>query len=79
MVAIVSGLNAATVRGLRQSWKHVDIRLMRKLNDCEAMIDPGKNFTDYRRLLAVTSPPCVPYFGRLSPFVTVCLILTTVL
>jgi RasGEF domain len=70
MVAIVSGLNAPTVRALNRSWKLVDIQHVKRLNDCEGMIDPGKNFTKYRRLLAMTSPPCVPYLGTLQPFAT---------
>jgi son of sevenless-like protein len=78
MVAIVSGLNAPAVRAVDRSLKLVDIRHVKHLNDCEGMIDPGKNFTKYRRLLAMTSPPCVPYFGTLLPFVTVCVFLTTV-
>jgi hypothetical protein len=42
------------------------------------MIDPGKNFTKYRQLLAMTPPPCVPYFGMLLLF-TVRVFLTTAL
>ena len=65
MVAIVSALSAVAVHGLKRTWEHVPTRFMRQLNDCEAIFDPSKNFTNYRRVLATTSPPCVPYFGRI--------------
>ncbi|KIM74477.1 hypothetical protein PILCRDRAFT_702747 [Piloderma croceum F 1598] len=67
MVAIVSALSTIPVRGLKRAWEHVPTRFMRQLNSCEAVFDPNKNFTTYRRVLGVTSPPCVPYFGRIMP------------
>jgi len=64
MVAIVSALNIVRVRGLKHTWENVPARFMRQLTECEAMFDPPKKFTTYRRVLGATSPPCVPYFGR---------------
>src|ERR1700691_1247677 len=70
MVAIIMGLNAAPVRRLRRSWGLVSARYLAQLNVCEAIIDPYKNFNNYRQALATISPPCVPYIGQssLHPF-----------
>lgn len=64
MVAIVSGLSAVPVHRLRRSWELVNGRFMGQLTACEAIIDPNKNFTNYRQLLRSIFPPCVPYIGE---------------
>jgi len=63
MFAIIAGLNAAPVRRLRRSWEPVSARYLARLNICEAIIDPHRNFANYRQTLATISPPCVPYLG----------------
>jgi len=63
MVAIISGLNAVPVRRLKRTWELVNARFLGQLNACEAIIDPNRNFTNYRKLLAAIFPPCVPYIG----------------
>jgi son of sevenless len=64
MVSIIAGLNAATVRRLKRSWDLVTPRYLIKFNTCEAIIDPHRNFKNYRHTLANISPPCVPYIGE---------------
>jgi son of sevenless-like protein len=64
MVAIIAGLNAAPVRRLKCSWDVVNARHLRTLDTCEVMIDPHRNFKNYRTVLAAISPPCVPYIGK---------------
>jgi len=63
MVAIVSGLSAVPVRRLKRSWEQVNVNFMGQLYACEAVIDPNRNFTNYRQLLKTIFPPCVPYIG----------------
>lgn len=63
MVAIISGLNAVPVRRLKRTWELVNGRYIGLLTVCEAIIDPNKNFTNYRQLLTSIFPPCVPYIG----------------
>lgn len=64
MVSIIAGLNAATVRRLKRSWDLVTPQFLITFNACEAIIDPHRNFKNYRHTLAIISPPCVPYIGE---------------
>lgn len=64
MVAIISGLNAVPVRRLKRTWELVNARFLSQLNVCESIIDPNRNFTNYRSLLGRIFPPCVPYIGQ---------------
>ncbi|EMD39992.1 hypothetical protein CERSUDRAFT_112236 [Gelatoporia subvermispora B] len=63
MTAIVSGLNTPPIRRLKRTWEQVNARFMSQLRQCEATIDTGKNFNNYRSILARISPPCVPFIG----------------
>jgi son of sevenless-like protein len=63
MVAIVLGLTATPICRLKQSWKLVNAQLLGKLVACEAMIDPHRNFINYRNILEAVTSPCVPYIG----------------
>jgi len=63
MMSILSGLNATPVRRLRRSWEQVNSKLMAQMRACESIIDPNRNFTNYRRLFGTITPPCVPYVG----------------
>jgi hypothetical protein len=64
MAAIISGLTAVPVRRLKRTWDLVPAQFHMQLGGCEVMIDPNRNFMNYRNVLAKTSPPCVPYIGE---------------
>ena len=72
MTSIIAGLNAAPVRRLKRSWEQVNVRFMVKLGTCETLVDPGRNFKNYRHMLANISPPCVPYVGVYFSFLSGC-------
>ncbi|KZP01331.1 ras GEF, partial [Calocera viscosa TUFC12733] len=63
MAALTAGLNGPPIRRLRRSWEQVHQRANATLADLEKTIDSGRNFAEYRRLLATIDPPCVPFFG----------------
>ncbi|EJU03215.1 ras GEF [Dacryopinax primogenitus] len=63
MAALVAGLNCPPIRRLRRSWEQVHQRANAVLADLEKTIDSGRNFAEYRRLLATIDLPCVPFFG----------------
>ncbi|KZT56335.1 ras GEF [Calocera cornea HHB12733] len=63
MAALTAGLNGPPIRRLRRSWEQVHTRANDTLADLEKTIDSGRNFAEYRRLLATIDPPCVPFFG----------------
>ncbi|OCH91881.1 ras GEF [Obba rivulosa] len=63
MTAIVSGLNTPPIRRLKRTWEQVSARFLSQLKSCESTIDTGKNFNNYRSILARISPPCVPFIG----------------
>ncbi|KAG2010086.1 cell division control protein 25 [Coprinopsis cinerea AmutBmut pab1-1] len=63
MVAIISGLSSPPIRRLKQTWEHVNQRSMKELAACEGIIDSNKNFSNYRKLMASMTPPCIPFIG----------------
>jgi len=63
MVAIISGLNSPPIVRLKRSWEQVNARHMSQLENCEFIINSGKNFNSYRSILAKVVPPCVPFIG----------------
>ncbi|VDB85607.1 unnamed protein product [Peniophora sp. CBMAI 1063] len=63
MIAIVSGLSSPPVRRLSRTWDQIIPKHTSMLSACEMTIDSGKEFSNYRRLLQRTEPPCVPFIG----------------
>jgi RasGEF domain len=53
---IIAGLNAAPICRLERSWEIVTGRFRRQLGTCEALVDPGRNFENYRHTLVNISP-----------------------
>ena len=70
MASIIAGLNAAPIRRLEVSWTLINTRFMKRLGACEMLIHPDKHFKNYRHMLATISPPCVPYVGEYSSFLS---------
>jgi hypothetical protein len=56
MTSIVTGLNAAPVHQLKRSWELVSAQYMGQLTACKTLVDPGRNFKNYRHILANISP-----------------------
>ncbi|CAE6434570.1 unnamed protein product, partial [Rhizoctonia solani] len=63
MAALVAGLNSPPIRRLKRTWDLVPAKLTAILDDLEATLDSGRNFTVYKQKLKATDSPCVPIFG----------------
>lgn len=78
MFAIVSGLGHGAVYRLRASWEKLPSKYQRLFNDLEKLMDPSRNMSQYRQLVASeqTQPPIVSveYFDYCPFFFTIDLI-----
>ncbi|XP_046742541.1 rap guanine nucleotide exchange factor 6-like isoform X7 [Diprion similis] len=64
MFAIVSGLGHAAVGRLRATWEKLPTKYQRLFNDLEKLMDPSRNMSQYRQLIASeqTQPPIIPFY-----------------
>jgi CRP-like cAMP-binding protein len=60
--ALMSGLNAAVVQGLRSTWEKVPTKHKRIKEELEIFFDPSRNMARYRTVIKAASPPFVPLF-----------------
>ncbi|KAK9449913.1 ras guanine nucleotide exchange factor domain-containing protein [Limtongia smithiae] len=63
MTAILSGLYSATIHRLNKTWELVPHKFQVQLDSLNRLIDSTRNFGEYRAMLHLISPPCVPFFG----------------
>eukprot|EP01094_Clydonella_sp_ATCC50884_P017153 TRINITY_DN2930_c0_g1_i4.p1 TRINITY_DN2930_c0_g1~~TRINITY_DN2930_c0_g1_i4.p1 ORF type:complete len:663 (-),score=176.22 TRINITY_DN2930_c0_g1_i4:230-2110(-) len=62
-MAILSGLNQASVHRLRWTRKELPPRSVQTLAELEETLSSNNAFKVYREVLASTNPPCIPYLG----------------
>lgn len=64
MFAIVSGLGHGAVSRLRASWEKLPSKYQRLFSDLQELMDPSRNMSKYRQLVASeqTQPPIVSFF-----------------
>ncbi|KAL1915665.1 uncharacterized protein VTP21DRAFT_6424 [Calcarisporiella thermophila] len=62
-VAIVAALDSSAVFRLRRTWELVNQRTQQTLQMLKRRMNSAKNFAEYRELLRVSEPPCVPFLG----------------
>ncbi|KAK9460246.1 ras guanine nucleotide exchange factor domain-containing protein [Lipomyces oligophaga] len=63
MTAIISGLRSATIHRLVKTWELVPQKVQIQLENLTRVMDSSRNFGEYRAMLHLISPPCVPFFG----------------
>jgi len=61
--AIASGLMYRAVSRMKQSWEKLSQKTQRNFKELEALMDPSRNMSKYRTLLAecMHNPPLIPY------------------
>ncbi|GAO45812.1 ras GEF [Saitoella complicata NRRL Y-17804] len=63
LTAIISGLNSAPIHRLKRTWEMVNARMLQTLESLNKVMNSTKNFSEYREMLHVVNPPCVPFLG----------------
>ncbi|CAE6443839.1 unnamed protein product [Rhizoctonia solani] len=63
MAALIAGLNSPPIRRLKRTWDSVPAKFTAILDDVEATLDSGRNFTAYKQRLKTVDAPCVPFLG----------------
>ncbi|KAK7203328.1 ras guanine nucleotide exchange factor domain-containing protein [Myxozyma melibiosi] len=63
MTAIISSLYSATIHRLIKTWDILPQKYHVMLENLYRLIDSSRNFGEYRTMLHLISPPCVPFFG----------------
>ncbi|CAE6472373.1 unnamed protein product [Rhizoctonia solani] len=63
MAALIAGLNSPPIRRLKRTWDSVPAKFTAILDDVEATLDSGRNFTAYKQRLKTIDAPCVPFLG----------------
>ncbi|CAE6501866.1 unnamed protein product [Rhizoctonia solani] len=63
MAALIAGLNSPPIRRLKRTWDSVPAKFTAILDDVEATLDSGRNFTAYKQRLKSVDSPCVPFLG----------------
>ncbi|KAI8592856.1 ras guanine nucleotide exchange factor domain-containing protein [Geranomyces variabilis] len=61
MYALIAGLNMPPVQRLKKSWEALPDKTKKTYAELEKIQDPSRNMKNYRDLLAVASPPIVPF------------------
>jgi hypothetical protein len=60
-LAVIAGLNSASVHRLTWTWAEVPRSAVTSFQDLSQKLSANKNYSLYRELLASANPPCIPY------------------
>ncbi|KAG4304720.1 hypothetical protein PORY_001773 [Pneumocystis oryctolagi] len=63
VTSIISGINSAPIHRLKRTWELVSKKTINIFDSLNKIMDSAKNFSEYRELLHVINPPCVPFLG----------------
>jgi len=63
LMAILAGLTSTPIHRLKVTWELMPNKVVTLYNDLRAMMNPTKNFSEYREALHSIEPPCVPFLG----------------
>jgi RasGEF domain len=70
ILQMVSALNLAAIARLKQSWKHVPLKLVGTLETLRDLMSPHSNYDLYRTALTTAAFPVLPYQGVLTKDLT---------
>jgi hypothetical protein len=62
LFAILSGLQHVTVTRLKSIWDKIPQKSQQKFQKLQQLMDPSKNFQNFRTKLAEVTPPIIPFF-----------------
>ncbi|EWC48563.1 hypothetical protein DRE_01785 [Drechslerella stenobrocha 248] len=63
LTAIISALSTAPIHRLKRTWEQVPTRSRGILEGMRDLMGTTRNFGEYREMLHLVNPPCVPFLG----------------
>ncbi|KAI5786300.1 ras guanine nucleotide exchange factor domain-containing protein [Pyronema domesticum] len=63
LTAILAALQTASIHRLRRTWEHVPAKSQVTLEQLNKLMGATMNFAEYREMLHIVNPPCVPFLG----------------
>jgi son of sevenless-like protein len=65
LTAILAALQTASIHRLRRTWEHVPAKSQITLEGLNRLMGATMNFAEYREMLHIVNPPCVPFLGEI--------------
>lgn len=63
LMSILAGLNSAPIHRLKRTWELLSNKINIVVDGLHKVMNPVKNFIQYRETLHSVNPPCVPFLG----------------
>ncbi|CAZ83876.1 unnamed protein product [Tuber melanosporum] len=63
LTAILAALQTSSIHRLKRTWEHVPSRTNQTLEGMNTLMGATMNFAEYREMLHIVNPPCVPFLG----------------
>lgn len=67
LTAILAALQTSSIHRLKRTWEHVPTRTNTILEGMNTLMGATMNFAEYREMLHIVNPPCVPFLGMFAP------------
>lgn len=67
LTAILAALQTSSIHRLKRTWEHVPTRTNTVLEGMNTLMGATMNFAEYREMLHIVNPPCVPFLGMFIP------------
>lgn len=66
LTAILAALQTSSIHRLKRTWEHVPTRTNTILEGMNTLMGATMNFAEYREMLHIVNPPCVPFLGMFT-------------
>jgi hypothetical protein len=63
VMSILAGFNSSPIHRLKRTWELLSNKMTQTFENLEKVINPQKNYAQYRENLHSVNPPCVPFLG----------------
>lgn len=63
VMSILAGFNSSPIHRLKRTWEQLSNKISLTFENLERVINPQKNYAQYRETLHSVNPPCVPFLG----------------
>jgi hypothetical protein len=64
LMGIIAGLNLASVKRLKKTWRKVSDQKMESLKKLEKLMDTESSYASYRKAISSASDHFLPYLGN---------------
>ncbi|KAG4108093.1 ras GEF [Neocallimastix lanati (nom. inval.)] len=63
VMSILAGFNSSPIHRLKRTWEQLSKKMKDMFDNLEEIMNPQKNYAQYRENLHSVNPPCVPFLG----------------